>query len=128
MMKYQDWIAVVIKVLEEFSSQEFQERVWLKGEGPEVSSYEEAVNRFFDDYAADQLIDVQWRQAGLTKDKQKKLAAFRDALGAFDKLVPKVPHPQEILANPEWDRVRAAARIALDELAERTGTQARGKF
>jgi hypothetical protein len=42
-MQYQDWIDAVVKVLEEFSSDEFQQRVWLRGEGPEISSYEEAV-------------------------------------------------------------------------------------
>jgi len=127
MMQYRDWIDVVVKVLTEFSSQEFQERVWLRGEGPEVSSYEEAVNRFFDDYAADKLIDVEWRRAGLGRDKREKLASFRDALDAFNKLLPNAPHPQEVLGKPEWRRVRAAARNALDALAARTGTLGDGK-
>jgi hypothetical protein len=128
MMKYPDWIGAVVNVLEEFSSREFQERVWLRGEGPEVSSYDEAVNRFFDDYAADELINVLWHQGGLDNDQRKKLAEFRDLLEVFNKLLPEVPHPREVLGNPEWPRVRAAARNALDKLAERTGTSGQDKI
>lgn len=120
MMEYQDWLNAIVAVLEELASQEFQERVWLRGEGPEVSSYEEAVNRFFDDYATNELIDVEWRQAGLTDDERKILATFRDTLDEFNELVPVLPHPREVLGNSKWPRVRRAAQDALNELKKRT--------
>jgi len=125
MMRYKDWVDAIVKTLEEFSSEEFQERVWLRGDGPQVSSYEEAVNRFFDDYDADELINVQWRDAGLTHDERNKLVAFRETLEAFNKLLPKVPHPAEVLGNPGWPRVRAAARNALDGFAKRARVSGR---
>jgi len=119
MMEYKDWIAAVKQVIEEFSSEEFQERVWREGKGPEVSSYDEAMCRFFDDYATNDLIDVQWRQAGLTADQREKLAIFRDILKEFGKLVSEIPRPCEVLDHPGWPRVRKVARETLDELEKR---------
>jgi hypothetical protein len=80
------------------------------------------LNRFFDDYAADQLIDTQWKQAGLTDATRRKLVIFRDILEQFNEDVPKEPHPREILVNPKWARVQTAARDALDALTGRKTT------
>jgi hypothetical protein len=120
MMEYDDWINSIVTVLEEFASQEFQKRVWLRGEGPEVSSYEEVVNRFFDDYAINELIDVEWRQAGLTEEVRKTLTTFRNTLEEFNELVPVLPHPKDILRNSKWPQVRKAAQDTLNELKKRT--------
>jgi hypothetical protein len=116
MMEYKQWLAAIAQVVNEFSSQEFQERVWLKGAGPEVSSYEEAACRFFDDYAANTLIDVEWRQAGLTESQRQKLAEFRDILESFGKLMPNITPPNDVLDNPNWCSVQKSASEALKEL------------
>lgn len=108
------WMRIVLEVLKEFASEDFQIRVWLKGEGPEVSSFEEAVCKFFDDNVIDLLLDVEWRQVGLTENQRNKLKIFRDALDKFNDSVEESPHPKDILFNPDWPKVRSLAKEAMD--------------
>lgn len=116
MMERSEWIEALSSVLEEFCSEEFQKRVWLRGDGPEVSSFVEAYCRFFDDLDANRLIDVEWRQLGLTKFQKDKLESFRDILAEFGQGVPDLPRPEEVLEHPNWPNVRKAARNALTGL------------
>lgn len=116
MMEASVWIGALASVLEEFSSEEFQNRVWLRGEGPECSSYVEAMCNFFDDFDANRLIDVEWRQLGLTESQRGKLALFRDVIKEFDKDISDLPYPKEVMDNPKLRDVRQAALDALAEL------------
>ena len=103
----------ILSVLQKFSSEEFQERVWVKGAGPEFSSYEEACNQFFDDYLANKLIDEEWLSVGLTKLQHDALAKFRDALEDFNAMTPEISDPVDILERPEWPHIRALAKEAV---------------
>ncbi len=108
-MENRRWISKLIEVIDELSSQEFQERVWLNGLGHEVSSYEEAINRLFDDLEFSRLIDIEWRQAGLGEKTALVLRDFRDKLIEFNKNIPEIPHPKDILGHPSWPNIRASA-------------------
>ena len=44
-----EWAKSLLLFIAPFADTGFQERVWLNGEGPEVSSYDEALCQLFDD-------------------------------------------------------------------------------
>ena len=48
-----NWYKNLIERLKPFADKDFQERVWLKGEGNEISSFIEATCQLFDDTALD---------------------------------------------------------------------------
>ena len=110
------WLQNMTCVIEEFSSAEFQDRVWLKGLGPEVSSYEEAMCRLFDDLGFSRLLDNEWRQVGLGETEISRLRSFRSTLLEFDRDVPQLPKPEDVLQRSGWTDVRQSAREALSVL------------
>ena len=113
------WLKKTAEVLREFSSREFQERVWLKGLGPEVSSYEEAMCKLFDDLGFSRLIDVEWRQAGLREDQVLALRTFREDLLKFDKDIPEIPKPTDVLDRSSWEDIRTSAQQATAALTDK---------
>jgi hypothetical protein len=112
------WLKKTAEILKEFSSLEFQERVWVKGLGPEVSSYEEAMCRLFDDLGFSRLIDVEWKQAGLRKEQVSALRNFRKELLRFDKDIPEIPAPKDVLSRSSWEDIRASAQRAVSVLTD----------
>ncbi|MEA5470555.1 hypothetical protein [Spirulina sp. 06S082] len=54
-------------ILKEFADAEFQERVWVRGEGEEVSNWTEAMCKLFDDYQFDDFLDKSWPKLGLSE-------------------------------------------------------------
>jgi hypothetical protein len=109
------WIKNILDLVWEFSSEDFQTRAWLKGTGPEESSFVEADCGFFDDNIADDLIDMKWRQVGLTLKQRDKLATFRDALKKFNQRTnaPERSH-RDILTDSEWPKIRQLAKEVLE--------------
>ena len=119
-MDGKDWIQAIIEVLEEFSSQEFQERIWLKGLGPEVSSYEEAMCRLFDDLGLSLVIDDEWHRIGLNENQRDALKEFKIAIDSFDKDIVNPPHPLEVLQHLRWPEIRELAKQTLQILTGST--------
>jgi hypothetical protein len=56
-MKLEPWQTMVLETLRELSDASLQERVWLRGEGGEVSSPTEVVNQLFDDSGLSDLLE-----------------------------------------------------------------------
>jgi hypothetical protein len=110
------WLSKILEVLEEFSSEEFQKRIWLGGLGPEVSSSEEALCRLFDDLGFSRLIDFEWRQAGLNESQVMALRVFRERLLDFDRDIPEIPNPADVLNHWSWNDVRESAENAAETL------------
>jgi hypothetical protein len=110
------WKKLMIENLEELSSLEFQERVWRRGEGPEVSSYEEAVDQFFDVLMGAAEFNNHWRNLELTDCQWSSLKAFARMLDEFGNSVPDNSAPGQILDNPKWSNVRAKAQGVLKTL------------
>ena len=109
------WVKNILDAVWVFSSEEFQQRSWIEGKGTEVSSFTEADCQFFDDNLADQLIDVEWHNIGITETQKNKLAAFRDALREFNQLTKPFPKSHtDILGNSRWPEIRTLAKEALD--------------
>ena len=112
----------LLNVITDFSDAEYQERVWRRDLGSEVSSYDEDMCIFFDDMQADSLIDEDWKILGLTKAQASALRRMRDALNAFDAKMPQT-RPRstpEVLDHPDWPKVREIAKDTLRYFRNKT--------
>lgn len=103
----------VLICLRELSDPEFQERVWLRGEGPEVSSPAELISQLYDDTALGELLDTSETEPVFSRDADTILIELSLLLDEIDPYMDIA----ELLHHPKWAKVRAlAARAA--ELVE----------
>jgi len=108
------------KIIEEFlktiyrlSDEKYQERVWLRGEGPECNEIDDTVCDFFDD--GNPILE-RYRDFGITELQYKlliklhvRLRNFTDTFGVYsdDKST------EELLELPEWQEIRVISKSVL---------------
>ena len=61
------FVAFILSTISIFASPAFQRRVWIEGKGPEVSSYDEAMNDLFDFDGLFKILAGAWKNAGWTQ-------------------------------------------------------------
>lgn len=98
--------------LEELSDIEFQKRVWVRGEGPEVSSYSEAVCQLFDDTAIGDFLDDTENGVVLSEELDSLLRELSNILDLIDYRI----GASNIIKHPHWPKVRQLAADALKAL------------
>jgi hypothetical protein len=59
---------------------EYQKRVWIRGEGPEVNDFDETVCEFFDN--GNPVLN-EYKECGITDSQYQILMRFRDRFRAF---------------------------------------------
>ena len=95
--------------LKELSDIEFQQRVWLKGDGAEISSFAEVVCQLFDDTGiGDELSE---KQTGYILSEE-----LDSVLEEISKLLDSIDHRMDalkILNHPKWPKVCECSTIAL---------------
>ena len=101
-------------ILEEFlhvvcsiSDKSFQERIWIRGEGPEVDDFTETVCDFFD---LGECIFDRYEEYNLTEQQQEILEAFRKK---FETFADNNDFPQEFIDTPEWEEIMHMAKEVL---------------
>lgn len=112
MMTKEIWLSGLLTVIREMGDAAFQDRIWRNGEGPEVSSWEEAMNRLYDDYLFDQVIAGKHR-LGLTEEQHDAFSRLDRELTKFGNEIDESPDPAMLLDSPEWPRVREVAKDVL---------------
>ena len=110
-MEIDEWLRKVLGVVADIGDREFQERVWIRGEGPEVSSFDEIMCTLFDDSQLDALID-ECRSLGLHKEGIDGLAGLRDALNAYPDREDR-SSDAEIVRDPKWIEITERANEVL---------------
>ena len=104
-------LASVFETIQSFSSKEYQKRVWICGEGPEVEDFDEAVCNFFQD--ANGVIQ-DYKKFGLNAQQYEILAQFRDLIDAFCKGTALSYHmPENFIDTPEWEKIMNSAKDVL---------------
>lgn len=121
MMSPQEWKQRLAEIIERIADKRFQEKVWKQGEDSDSSviSWEEAVTQLFDDADLDGFVDKQMTEAGLNAAQQASLVELRDRLRTFIRRFGKrngFVDPDELLSNPDWDRVIEKACQVLSDL------------
>ncbi len=91
------------------SDQEYQKRVWIRGEGPEVDDFDETSCHFFDD--GDPILK-KYKEYNITEKQYQLLVQFRDFFESFvDGDRPYLP--KDFINTPEWERIMNSAKEVL---------------
>ena len=97
----------VLETIEGISSKEYQKRIWVRGEGPEVDDFDETCCNFFGD--GDPLLE-NYKDFGITENQYQILKRFRDEFRAFSD---ENYWPQEFIDTPEWAKIIELAKNVL---------------
>jgi len=116
MMDQRTWIDQLADVFSALSDRSFQERVWLRGEGPEVSSFDEEVCGL-QDKDLDGFIErcSDWN---LDPSLASELRSYDVALMEIVRDVGPNARPETVLDDPRWPALREAARRIVERLEE----------
>jgi hypothetical protein len=107
-----DWFKNIQTVLKEFADAEFQERVWVRGEGEEVSDWTEAMCKLFDDYQFDDFLDESWPKLGLSDRLHAALDNLRSQLNHYEEKETSAA----IAKDPKWQKIRDLAQDILAQI------------
>jgi hypothetical protein len=97
----------VLATVENVSNKEYQKRVWIQGEGPEVDDFDETCCNFFGD--GDPILE-NYKDFGLTESQYLSLKRFRDNFRDFSD---KYYHPYEFIDTPKWNEITKMAKEVL---------------
>jgi hypothetical protein len=103
---------ILISYLETISGiadREYQERVWIRGEGPECDDYTESICHFFDD--GDPIIS-NYEGYEITKRQLDSLVKLREAVQDFNSSVRFELGP-DFLYSAEWINITLMAQHVL---------------
>jgi len=100
-----------LETIAEISDKNFQERIWIKGIGPECSSFEEAICDFFDD---GEPILKNYKEFGITDKQYEEVIQLRNELEKYCDKTPEIVYEEEILADPEWYKIQEMAKKVLE--------------
>lgn len=100
--------------LQELASREVQERLWVQGNGDEMSSFTEAICSVFDDAGVSRAMDSGVLQTYFSPEFCSKMRDLDRLVG----VVPEDAAPEEVIASPEMERIRTLARRLLEILDE----------
>lgn len=102
-----------IENIAHISNESYQERVWIKNEGPECEEIDDAVCDFFDD--GDPILD-KYEDFGITENQYKALITLREQLDSFideyEIFSQEVP-AAHLIKLPEWKRIMSLAKDVL---------------
>ena len=98
----------ILETIESISDKDYQQRVWIRGEGPEVDDFDETCCNFFGD--GDPLLE-NYEDFGITDSQYRILKKFRDKFRIFSD---ENNWPQEFIDTPEWERIMDLAKGVLE--------------
>jgi len=101
-------LSALLRTIKIISDQCYQHRIWIRGEGPEVSDFDETCCFFFDE--ADCVIH-NYQDFGLSQNQYQILKSFYDE---FDIFADNNYSEFEFIDTPEWARIRSLAKAVLE--------------
>lgn len=99
----------LLSMVSDMTDLEYQKRVWIRCEGPEVEDFDEYVNHFYG-YLEGILEQVSLYQ--LTKNQKNILSKLYDR---FDTFCYDYYGPEEFIDTTEWAKMREFAALVLKE-------------
>ncbi len=96
-----------IRIMDHISDKEYQKRVWIRGEGPEVDDFDETVCHFSQE--GDGIIEKH-KDFGLTEHQCQVLEKFREQFKSFSD---ENDFPEEFIDTPEWGKIMDMAKTVL---------------
>jgi hypothetical protein len=96
-----------LQTIKWISDKEYQKRVWIRGEGPEVNDFDETACYFFDNVEP---VLKEYKKCGITKSQYQILKKFRDKFNAFSD---EHSYEPEFIDTPEWNEITEMAKVVL---------------
>ncbi len=98
-----------IENIARMSDKEYQERVWVRAEGPECDNIDENIGHFFDeDYVL-----KKYKDFGITEIQYKSLMKLREKLDNFIDEHGVQDLAEKLINLPEWEEIRETAKNIL---------------
>lgn len=96
-----------VRIVEHLADKNYQKRIWIRGEGPEVDDFDETVCHFFQE--GDGIMEKH-QDFGLTEPQYQMLKKFRDQFKIF---ADQNDYPSEFINTPEWEEITQMAKEVL---------------
>jgi hypothetical protein len=103
-----------LRNISHLQDREYQEKIWIRGEGPECQAFDDAVCDFFD--IGDPILE-SYKDFGITKAQYELLNNLRNAFNVFTKTN---DFPQEFIDTPEWEKIATMAKDILKAFDDKT--------
>ncbi len=100
-------LETIIRIVKHISDKQYQRRIWILGEGPEVDDFDETCCIFFGD--GDPILD-NYKEFGITDRQYEILKKFRDKFRVFSD---ENYWPPEFINTPEWKVIMDMAKDVL---------------
>jgi hypothetical protein len=113
MMDRETWLRRILEATGDLADEGYQERVWVRGKGPEVDSSTEALIRLMDDYDLPGFIAEAVEKAWISNEQ---LAALRQLEAALARYAATDQSGDEAvrLASRKWQKARELAEATLE--------------
>ncbi len=106
----------LIPALRDLSDPDYQARIWLRGEGPESDSYEEAIASFLD--ICELALSEAEESGGLREEDAELLGALYQKIDEYDESIgdSEIINIQAILSYSKWHKIQKLALQAYHAL------------
>jgi hypothetical protein len=118
MMDRETWLRRILEATRDLADEAYQERVWVRGEGPEVDSSTEAICRLVDDYDLAGFVAEAATNAWVSKDQIAALQRLNAKLAQYAAGDQGGQDPARIV-TPEWQKIRKLAKATLETFTTR---------
>jgi hypothetical protein len=112
MMDKDSWLERILEAIRDLGDASYQERVWVRGAGPEADSSTEAISALLDDYDLAGFLSACRREHWLSNDQLSALQTFETRISDYLARDDDRTSDAVRTATPEW--------LALQKLARRT--------
>jgi hypothetical protein len=112
-MDRETWLRRILDATRDLADERYQERVWVRGEGPEVDSSTEAVCRLIDDYDLPTFLAEAAEKAWISKDQLTALERLEAALARYADKGEDGDDATRI-QSPGWQKLRELAKATLE--------------
>lgn len=110
------WQTRILEALRSLADAGYQERVWVRGQGPESDSSTGAICRLFNDYGVEGFLAACFDERLLSKHRREALQTFAVAAKQFaDQDDDRGDAARS--ATAEWRELRAVAQRTLESFA-----------
>jgi hypothetical protein len=108
MMQPEEWLQCILSVIRKFSDEEYQQRVWVREDGPEVDSIGESYCQIFDDFALEGFLAHPSCDQVLSQDQVSDLNHLRKLLDEFE--FDNEDLDSDLIKDPRWIEIRRLSK------------------
>ncbi len=104
------WEKQILEMIKEISDEKKQEEVWLKGQGAEVSSYEEVICSLYDDLNFELFLEKYDKEKNIL---YKNMLELNNKLNIFIKKNNQI-EISDLLFDREWNEIQNLAKKVVE--------------